>query len=90
MIKILDTGKYVSATNSANLFPTPVNGIYTCTEEIVITTENDINVTISDILLIPFDVENLASKKGKIFLLLSLSKLNMRKVNKFLFFSGRL
>lgn len=59
----INTGKYVSATNSANLFPTPVNGIYTCTEEIVITTENDINVTISDILLIPFDVENLASKK---------------------------
>ena len=73
-MKILDAGKNALATKSTNLFPTPVNGIYSCTEEIEITTGYDINVTISDILLIPFDpVENnLATKKGKTFLLLLL------------------
>lgn len=61
----INAGKNALATKSTNLFPTPVNGIYSCTEEIEITTGYDINVTISDILLIPFDpVENnLATKK---------------------------
>ncbi|XP_043797485.1 uncharacterized protein LOC122717460 [Apis laboriosa] len=59
-----NTGKNTSAMKFANLFPTPVNGIYSCTEEIAIATGNDINVTISDTLLIPYDVENnLVSKK---------------------------
>lgn len=54
---------------STDLFPTPLNGIYSCTEEMAITTGNDVNVTINDILLIPFDVENnLMSRKGKTFL----------------------
>lgn len=65
---------------STDLFPTPVNGIYSCTEETAITTGNDVNVTMNDILLIPFDVENnLMSRKGKTFLsLLHLQLLNMK------------
>ncbi|XP_031774479.1 uncharacterized protein LOC105736439 [Apis florea] len=60
----INADKNVTAMKSTDLFPTPLNGIYSCTEEMAITTGNDVNVTINDILLIPFDVENnLMSRK---------------------------